>query len=302
MVRPTRRRGRTPSAGPREPKSLIFRITESFRSPRGSGKLRRLAEETNVMAIFRTTLVLLAAAMVLSGVVGLSGCGDSAQGSGWDATRPQTITLGGMQGPDRVERAREQADRFARQTGLDAFWVADDGDRAVINFGRYTNESEADRDLEQLKRLALAGRFRPAMVALVPVDQPDSGETGKYDLRAVDIPDAIYTLQVGMYDAEYGADFREAAERAAAEYRAAGEEAYFYHGPRQSLVTIGIFGHPAARVIQEGPNRGQTEYHPIIRQQYQSKHPYAKHNGRRVPIDESGERFMPSFLVRIPGR
>ena len=59
----------------------------------------------------------------------------------------------------------------------------------------------------------------------------------------------LYTLQIAVYgrpdntDAtkEDLAQFRKSAEEAVVQLRREGEQAYYYHGPNRSMVTVGIF-------------------------------------------------------------
>jgi hypothetical protein len=78
------------------------------------------------------------------------------------------------------------------------------------------------------------------------------GSIPELDLRSVHkdpMSKAKYTLQVGVYgrldtqgtSASDLAEFRRAAEQAAAKLRREGEEAYYFHGPSRSMVLIGAF-------------------------------------------------------------
>ncbi len=107
-----------------------------------------------------------------------------------------------------------------------------------------------------------------------------------------------YTLQVGYYDANFGNDFRQAAEKAAKVLRDDGQQAYYYHGPNVSLVTIGVFG---ADAVATDPNSGQTVYGAEVIE-LRTQFPHHMANGREVI------QYMPngtkvregSRLVRIP--
>lgn len=105
----------------------------------------------------------------------------------------------------------------------------------------------------------------------------------------------VYTLQIGYYDDEYGKDFRAAAERAVVVMREDGHEAYFYHGPHRSMVTIGLFSEKD--FVREGVS---SVYGPRIREA-QKTHPYNLGNGRTLIQKVRGESVgeQPSFIVKV---
>lgn len=140
-----------------------------------------------------------------------------------------------------------------------------------------------------------------------PVRDGVMGETPEMDLRTAAEqfgPDAIYTLQVGIYgradrqrpsESEL-AGFRETAERKVAELREKGELAFYFHAKERSTVTVGVFGpndHDPQRPGRESPRlRAAREAFP-----------HNLVNGaetkEKVPNTDR-ERVSPSFLVAIP--
>lgn len=245
-----------------------------------------------------------AMAMAIAALLGPAGCqtGRSAGASaGGQGNARWGIVITAMQGRNHNARADRLAERLARTTGMKPFRAVDEGSRSVVYFGTYDNpeSSGAHNDLSKLRRLAAQGRVPSDALMLSPIGPSASGDN-PHDLRNVTHEDAVYTLQVAMFDAEHGSDFRQAAEDLARQYRDEGHEAYFFHGPRQSLVTIGVFTHAAARVAQSGPNRGQSVYHRRIRREYQSKFPHLRVNGEKAPLPGNADAYTPTFLVRIP--
>jgi hypothetical protein len=105
----------------------------------------------------------------------------------------------------------------------------------------------------------------------------------------------MYSLQIGFYDDAFGPDFRQAAEQAAAALHQQGEQAYYYHGPNRSLVTIGLF--TENDFVQQGPQRA---YGPQIKQ-LQQRFPYNLANGltQIQKIDGRTIGEQPSFIVRV---
>ena len=143
-----------------------------------------------------------------------------------------------------------------------------------------------------LGALALPG------VIVVPVAQQTAGSMPQYDLKNVPRDRSkLYTLQIGFYDTEFGDDFRQAAEKAAAALREEGEEAYYFHGPQRSSFTIGAFGKDAATINE---STGEPVYSAQV-QALQQKYPYNLANGRTLNERRGGVVTpQPSFLVEIP--
>ena len=215
-----------------------------------------------------------------------------------------SILLESFIGAGHSDSAARTMARYRMTTGLTEFWVASETSRSTVYYGKYSSENadQAKKDQARLKQLAATGQgFNPRSFIIAPVAQVQTGTPSDYDLRLAAInPQAIYTLQVAVYDDLYGEGFRRAAEQHAARLRADGENAYFYHGPRQSLVTVGVFYCGAVKVVQSGPRRGESEYHPYIRDTLQAKFPDMMVNGKKQPVDTTGTRFAPTILVRIP--
>ncbi len=243
----------------------------------------------------------------------LAGCGGSGSTPGDDpslsAAGPWAIAVDQFDGSGHQGRAEQRARQFAHQTGLSGFHAVDAGARSMVYFGRYTSprSTEAQRDLGRLRQLQARGRFQPRSIIMGPMVQPVSSPSGTatnvssaWDLARVDQEGAIYTLQVASFNSDFEGDRRSSAEQLAGEYRRAGNKAFYYHGPRESLVTIELFGHAAVELVQAGPDKGQTVYHPYIRDTLQAEYPHMHVNGEKVPIPGNPGEFVPTFLVRVP--
>ena len=214
------------------------------------------------------------------------------------------IVLDMLVGQGHDHYAQQRVRELSMQTGLTDFWSVNEGSRSMVYFGHYDSPkaAKAREDLTRVRDLIAAGRITASTANLMPVREPLSGEVDEHDLRAVRTPGAVYTLQVGYYDEQFGPDFRQAAEQAVQAYRDDGDDAYFYHGPNRSLVTIGIFGNAAATIDNTGSNKGKIVYHPFIIE-LQRKHPYNLGNGLTLLVKDpaTGNKYeQPSFLVKIP--
>ena len=106
---------------------------------------------------------------------------------------------------------------------------------------------------------------------------------------------SAYSLQIAVFDAGAGGDFRDQAELYAKSLREKGEEAYFYHGPHRSMVTVGVF---SANDFEQGGTYGAR-----IRA-VQERFPYHTVNGEQISEQANGEgdgnkRPHKSFVVHV---
>lgn len=184
------------------------------------------------------------------------------------------------------------------------------GKSIVIASGSYPSGSDpaAQRDLKRLREREIDGArpFEGAVLSPPPFEGL-AGTRPEYDLsnaRARFGKDALYTLQIAVYermDAKEptGEDLREirlAAESAAVELRREGEQAFYYHGPRRSMVTVGIFGPKDYDPQQVGRECARLS---LLR----TKYPYNLVNGATYKTRARGQTRaseQPSFVVVIP--
>lgn len=152
---------------------------------------------------------------------------------------------------DDAERILETV----RAAGLPGAYIAVRDKRPVIAFGRYEDpaQPEAQAGLQTVRQAQVGGVTPFGAAMLMPPGAVASDAGNVMDLRTVRArlgDSARYTLQIGAYGRgdlqrptqEELVLFRREAERAAAQLRGEGEDAYFYHGPNRSSVTIGVFG------------------------------------------------------------
>jgi hypothetical protein len=124
-----------------------------------------------------------------------------------------------------------------------------------------------------------------------------------------------YTLQVARYGhtdrsqptPEELAGFREAAEQAVLELRREGDEAFFYHGPFGSSVTIGLFSEADYLTQIRDPSGGLTNlprpYESASLASLRAKYPHNLVNGATLQSRRKGTDEMVtqgSFLVGVP--
>lgn len=213
----------------------------------------------------------------------------------------------------------EGADLAAMQTltnvrtraGLpEAYLLKRDG-AMLIAYGTYPSgaDARAKADLERVKavRIGSSTPFDAAM--LLPPDHAGPvGSKPEFNLQSLRKKSGrkiLYTLQIGVYTTsddrkeptpEELGQIRTSAEQAAIELRSAGEEAFYYHGPHRSMITVGVFSEKDIAPARPG------RQNPLL-VMLRHKYPYNLMNGQtlriRTPADPQG-RLQESSLVRVP--
>jgi len=231
------------------------------------------------------------------GSIGAIDEADIAHSSVW------AIALGQVEGPThRADAARRRA-QIAAASGMPEVWIVDEGDRSVIYHGRYDSpqNDRAQADLKRWQQL-LAQRAAPVdLAALVPVQAGVDAGAGGHDLRLAR-ERGVYTLQIGFFENRDANVQRSGAETWVRKLRQEGIEAYYYHGPNRSVVTVGVFDEQAIEV-----NEGRVEIVDPRLRELQRRFPHNLANGSVIVMrgESAGGRVteenQPSFLVRIPG-
>lgn len=225
--------------------------------------------------------------------------GDGRPGSMTDAG--WSIVLVAYSGADARQRAGAAAETIRGRVDLPLVRVQDRGRGAAVVAGSYRSPADgaAQRDLARARAIALDGRtpFSSAFLA-PPTGEADRGGLPQYHLSRAFTEfgsQSRYTLQIAVYESPNAREAERAAEQAAAQLRAEGEPAFYYHGPSRSMVTLGAFTGDEAGLETGLPG-------PILAE-LRRRHPYNLFNGRqllqRVP-GQSQRVPQPSFLVEIP--
>jgi hypothetical protein len=117
--------------------------------------------------------------------------------------------------------------------------------------------------------------------------------SGEFDLHQFA---GKFSLQVMFFDAASGSDYRKRAEQTAKALRADGVEAYYYHSPNMSMVTVGIFDDND--FVKVGNEYGYGDrIHEV-----QKRFPYNLGNGKPIPLRVDGkvvEGNQPSVIVKV---
>lgn len=231
----------------------------------------------------------------------LSGRGDA----------PWTILCAEGSDADARQRLRDLAAVLRRTPGVrtEAVVLREDRDgSARLYYGTYARPSDPRtgkrpvpdgmrRDLDMLRGFGTDdGRrfFTQAMPVRLP--PPDVGPP-EWDLRSVR---AAYSLQVGIFEpTDDFSDYKQAAVEFCGLLREKGFDAYYYHTPVSSTVTVGRFGADAAIRRPDGRN----DYSAAVRSLQQNELlRYNLVNGgiMRVKDPQGGLHAVPSQLVEIP--
>lgn len=225
-----------------------------------------------------------------------------------------SIVIAAIDGDGAETAARNLLAEIRTRAGLKDAFVEARGARYVVSYGSYAGPADraAQADLERIKAIEIDGVRPFAMAQLAPPIR--AGTVPEFDLRnarRIHGTWALYSLQIGVYSREDGRppspdemrEFRRMAEEAVAQLRREGEEAFYYHGPNRSMVTVGLFGTDDFDPQSPGP---QSPRLSALRERY----PNNLLNGRgirerREVTTTAGrpaviQRLQPSFLVQIP--
>ncbi|MEM0915703.1 MAG: hypothetical protein AAGK09_14000 [Planctomycetota bacterium] len=228
---------------------------------------------------------------------------DPGQGAGRGGEAAGTayaIRVGEYVGVGRHAAAQAALQELEASTGLTGGWMRDTGRSITAYLGRYSDPSgkAATRDLAAVRESGIDQTARANFTALAP------GQAIVTDPLDAKAHRGAYSLQVAIYNADFGATYRRAAEQAARALREQGEEAFFYHGPHRSMVLLGLFSRDIDFATRSGSVGEQVEvYGPRI-VELRRAYPYNLLNGSATYlIDEEGNRTddepMESFVVRI---
>ncbi|MFI4862236.1 MAG: hypothetical protein ACIAXF_16350 [Phycisphaerales bacterium JB063] len=206
------------------------------------------------------------------------------------------VEVARFSGPDASVQAFRLAADLRTEAGLGDLWQSEGSQSAIVYAGRFRDpRSDRAKGMLQVVRAAQFNGGRPFAGAQLVALSGDGGEQDIYNEHDLRNYRGRITLQIGFYDVNYGNNYRAAAETAVQVLRDQGEEAYFYHGPNRSLVTVGLFTRAQALV----PN-GQTEmYSPAVRA-LQERFPHNLMNGVTFERRENGiGGVQQSFLVPV---
>jgi len=204
-----------------------------------------------------------------------------------------TALLLEYEGPEAVESARRLAGELKAQ-GLQEVFTVEGDQYASVCAGRFDSwkDPEADRMLHRIRRIRDAqGQYPFVGVVLMPVPEPLP--KNPWPLRDAD---GQYTLIVASWQ-NPGRMAR--AQAYARDLRAKGHEAYVYHGPSKSTVSVGAFG---PEIFDDASKVGRPDARPRIVapevRRLQQQFPSLVLEGETAPP----EAKLRPYIGIIPGR
>lgn len=228
---------------------------------------------------------------------GSRGSGTASSQAGW------TIVIAMFSGEDQDSAAETLLRRIKTRGKLPDAFVQRRAKGTIVAVGNFADPSDpsAQAEFRRIREIEVEGGKPYVLAFLAPPDGVAYGSRPEFDLRRVQSGprEVLYTLQVGYYgrddrqipNTEELAEFRRMAETAAATLRREGEMAFYYHSPRGSSVTIGLF-RPGDLKRQESEElRG-----------LRSRYPNSLFNGQAM-VERSGPRagrLVASTLVEVP--
>ncbi len=229
-----------------------------------------------------------------------------------------SVVIEGFRGDDQESAARLALDKVRTQGGLAEAYSEKRGSATVVAVGKFAdgNSKQAREALARVRGVELTiagGKTRPFADAFLAPPSDIPGNMPEYDLRQAKKRNGdwvLYTLQIGVYtrrdqdpNPEEMAEFRKMAELAVTKLRREGEQAFYYHGPKGSQVTVGLFGQDDFDPQAPG---AQSPVLVALRKRY----PHNMFNGQGMKetvkvTNQKGEqvkttRLQPSALVEVP--
>jgi hypothetical protein len=229
-----------------------------------------------------------------------------------------SVIIEGFRGETQDEGARKALDKVRTQTDLKDAYMEKRGAATVVAYGRFAEgeSKEARAALAKVRNteVIIAGiKSKPFADSFLAPPAEIPGTMPEYDLRQVKKRHGdwvLYTLQIGVYTRQDRpptaadlAEFRRTAELAVTKLRHEGEQAFYYHGPTMSMVTIGLFGEEDFKPDEPGNES------PVLAA-LRKRHPLNMFNGQGVKesvtvADQTGKqvkstRMQASALVAVP--
>ncbi len=254
-------------------------------------------------------------AILLAGwMIALAGCdsmnlpggGLGGNRSGKPKEGEWTILLSTIRGAGHVRLGTEGKDEVQQETGWNDLLVVHEAGVSKLYRGSYRSPEDAREDLKESKQY-----FPQAILIKTPGSDIGPAEWDLENARGA------YTVCVAIFYNEPDQDWylrKQAAVEYCEQLRGEGREAYYFHGPSKSSVTIGSFGEQAVReVSQWNENRTQrlttTEVVEPRIHRIMKEFPYMAVNGRAeivtVPDARTGTAKKVrtrTYVVRIPNR
>ena len=216
----------------------------------------------------------------------------------------ESVQVATFTGNDRRQQARAAANRLRLEHDVPGVWYAEAGAESIIYAGRHLDSGDTRgvrRLLGRIRKIREDGDRPYADAALVRLGAGTAGPAGSGSPLDLRTHRGMYSLQIAHYDSRHPEERHLAAEEHARRLNDGKLRAFYYHGPKRSLVTVGLFGErDFVQVRSADGGHFEREYGPAI-QKLQKAHPLNLGNGEPVmiPNPRGGDPIpQPSALVR----
>lgn len=212
--------------------------------------------------------------------------------SGW------TIVLAAFTGPAARANAEAAAAQFGALGGLAGARAEHRSTGSTVIYGKYPSLDDrgAARDLARIRAIEVQGRRPFARAFMAPPRTAPAGGIPQFNLsnaRDAYGSGLLYTLQVAVYESPDRREAMRSAEQAASQLRQEGEQAFYYHGPTRSMVTIGVFS-PRDYDLQTGAMTAELV-------ELRRRRPHNLYNGMGIrQSGPLGSGMQSSELVQVP--
>jgi len=214
-----------------------------------------------------------------------------------------------FRGENNEQEAATTLAEFRTRGMLPEAYLQKRGQATCILAGAFTGPDDpaAQAELKRIQSIEINNEAPYAGSYLAPPPQADlKGSMPEYNLRQARLiygDKAIQTLQVAVYGREDIdrateddlKECRKAAEDAVVKLRQEGELAFYFHGPRRSMVCVGVFD--LSDFDPQIPS-----YKSSRLRETQKRFPHNLYNGQAIRVKSPGQtaKLQPSALVAIP--
>ena len=266
----------------------------------------------------------------------LLGCGGAGGGLDTGLFGPKvryTVLLKQFHDNGHQDFAKTWKESLATGRGWEDLYIITSGNHSELYWGNYTSRSKAERQCEIAKAHRRADGVAPLLGAVVAIAPGTVAGPPEWDISRCP---GTYSLLVAVFQDQPDASppyvgRREYAVAYCRRLREEGREAYYYHGPTSSSVTIGSFGPEAIETKQQLQRRpGQRRPAHITRsvivdprlKALKNEFPNRLWNGREFSVFRNKpelvddyqrwkrqnpdrrvqSKLAPTYPIRVPGR
>jgi hypothetical protein len=170
-----------------------------------------------------------------------------------------SILLAHFMGPDHVAQAEENRKKAAHYTGWDNLFVINQDNFSGLYWDRYETRQQAVSNLATAKSYRTPAGYAIFQKAII-VPLGDGQDVGPAEWNLKNAP-GEYSVLVAVFADLPEQNYMGRKKRAvqlAEKLRQQGKEAWYFHGPQRSGVTLGTFPAGAVRTVQARKQHPQT--------------------------------------------